>query len=107
MIQTITPKDFIQAIAEDHQVAIFFNDKSNKETKKIETILEKIQKDAPKLKVFQYELSKDDEHEEFEEFLEIMPENNIIVYKNSCFNKYKNKQFNENSIRTFLSVKKK
>lgn len=106
MIETITPKDFIHAISQDSQVAIFFCDKSDKETKKIEQSLAKIKNESPALKIFQYELSRDEQHEEFENTLEIMDENNIVVFKNCCFNRYKNKQFTEKSLKTFLSVKK-
>ena len=106
----INSQDFIQTISSEEQVAIFFSvedSNSSKIENKLDTFITKSNEDSVKpYKIYKLSIEDNDKNYELCQHLNV-EEKILIVFKNACFNRYKNKDFTDKELKKFLSISSK
>lgn len=100
-------KNFVSMLSEELPVVCFFHKKSDDvQIKKIKEILLKVEKQLPLLPLYEFVTDENPDNERLSEVMEIASNPVIIIYKDGCFNRYKDKKFTELEITQFIGGKK-
>ncbi|NCQ52259.1 hypothetical protein GW796_10310 [archaeon] len=100
-------KNFIGMLSEDKPLLCFFhNKKEDKNIQKIKDILIKVKKELPLLPLYEYVVDDSDENQQLCDIVEINVLPILIVYKDGCFSRYKDKKFTEAEILKFVGNKR-
>lgn len=105
-MQKATRKDFISILAEDKPSLILFRYKDDELADKIIQTLKEVRSDFPLLKPYEYIIDESDDNSILAENLGIVKTPLLVFYKNSCFNRYKDKIFTKKALTTFIGSKK-
>lgn len=93
-------------LSEDKPVICFFHrQKEDAQVSAIKTVLAKFEKELPLLPVYEFITDESPENQELCEIVEIVDRPVLIIYKNGCFSRYKDKLFTEKSISMFIGSK--
>ena len=105
-MEKATSKDFIGILAEDKPPLILFRYTEDEQADKIAEVLKELQSDFPLLNSYEYIIDESDDNETLAEHLGIVKTPLLVFYKNSCFNRYKDKIFTKKALTTFIGSKK-
>lgn len=105
-MQKATSKDFLGILAEEKPPLIIFRYAEDDLADKVKATLKELKKDFPMLCSFEYIIDESPENEELANHLEILKTPLLVFYKNSCFNRYKDKAFTKKALSTFIGSKK-
>lgn len=105
-MQKATSKDFISILAEDKPSLILFRYTEDEQANKIIQTLKEVRSDFPLLKPYEYIIDESNDNETLAEHLGIVKIPLLVFYKNSCFNRYKDKIFTKKALITFIGSKK-
>jgi hypothetical protein len=105
-MEKATSKDFISILAEDKPPLILFRYAEDEQAEKIKETLKEVQSDFPLLNTYEYIIDDNDDNEILAEHLGIVKTPLLVFYKNSCFNRYKDKMFTKKALTTFIGSKK-
>ncbi len=99
-------KNFISMLSEEKPVVCFYHVKEEDEQiKKIKETLAKVKKELPLLPLYEFIRDETEQDEHLCNVMEVTPYPVIIVYKNGCFNRYKDKNFTEKELLKFIGNK--
>jgi hypothetical protein len=102
-MKELSYKEFVSAISEEKPAMIFFHYLADeKYSLKIQEVLKKIQPKFPLLNIYEYLIDKNEDNQNLADLLEIQQTPVLIFFKNGNFHRYKNKQFTEKSIISFI-----
>lgn len=104
MIHQAQRIDFIEILAKNEQAVFFFystEDKNSVTVKKTNTQLKKIAEET-NTNIHLFVTDTDEQTKEFSRILELDSIPTMVVYKNGSFNRYKNKDFGNASIKKFI-----
>lgn len=101
-----TSKDFIGIIAEEKPPLFLFRYKKDPHSDKIAMLLEELSPEFPLLNIYEYIIDENKDNELLAEHLELDKTPLLVFYKNSCFNRYKDKNFNKKALSLFLGSKR-
>lgn len=110
MIYQAQRTDFIDIISKNENAIFLFHskeDKSSPAVKKIKTQLKEIAGESKDINIHLFVTDEDEATKEFSQVLELEGVPTMVVYKNGCFNRYKNKEFTTASIKKFIGSSKK
>lgn len=110
MIYQAQRTDFIDILAKNENAIFFFHSKEDKSTptvKKIKTQLKEIAGESKDINVHLFVTDEDEATKQFSQVLELEGMPTMVIYKNGCFNRYKNKEFTAASIKKFIGSGKK
>ncbi len=106
-MQVANSKNFISMLSEDKPVVCFYYKKEDEaQVKKIKEALLKIEKSLTLLPLYEFVTNDNPDNERLCEEMGIVDRPLLVVYKEGCFNRYKDKQFTEDAILQFLGNKK-
>lgn len=101
-----TSKDFISILAEDKPPLILFRCIDDEPADKIVETLKEVHSEFPLLNIYEYIIDENDGNGYLAENLGIVTTPLLVFYKNSCFNRYKDKIFTKKALTTFIGSKK-
>lgn len=105
-MEKATSKNFISILAEDKPPLILFRYTEDEQSDKIKETLKELHSDFPLLNTYEYIIDENDDNEILAENLGIAKTPLLVFYKNSCFNRYKDKLFTKKALATFIGSKK-
>ena len=106
-MKTATSKDFISMVSEEKPAVCFYHKKEeDAQVKKTKEILLKIKKEYVLLPMYEFLTDANPDNEQLCEVLEIADRPMLIIYKDGCFSRYKDKKFTEKEIVKFIGNKR-
>lgn len=105
-MKAVNSKSFIGMLSEEKPVLCFFHRvKEDAHVPVIREIIKKLEKELPLLPVYEFVTDESPANQELVDVIEIVDKPVLIIYKNGCFSRYKDKLFNEKAVSQFLGSK--
>lgn len=101
--------DFISILSETKPAMIMFYTSEQEEdanVKKIKQTIKAVEKKLPLLNAYEFITDEDEQNAILCENIEVTQTPILIIFKDGCFSRYKNKGFTEKSVAAFIGNKR-